>query len=268
MPPAMTRQPAAHEPGLDAGSVVDRLTRLTDPAFLAEAGWDPGTRVLSLRSAHPLLGWRACPSAGCGNALYGRDQECGACRRASAAEPAAPAGGGPAAGRGMRLVPAPPADGLCQVTACGRERRERRYCRAHDERVRVLRSGPSFDEAEWRANEPAIEGPGQVSLHGLRPRAVAEVLYGFQQRTRSGAATSPAQLRQVAWELRRARAVSVEDISRRGPHAAPAGALLRQARGQGVPRPGDRDAQGRVGPCGVRVRWPAHLHRDQPAVAA
>ena len=213
MPPAMTRQPAAHEPGLDAGSVVDRLTRLTDPAFLAEAGWDPGTRVLSLRSAHPLLGWRACPSAGCGNALYGRDQECGACRRASAAEPAAPAGGGPAAGRGMRLVPAPPADGLCQVTACGRERRERRYCRAHDERVRVLRSGPSFDEAEWRANEPAIEGPGQVSLHGLRPRAVAEVLYGFQQRTRSGAATSPAQLRQVAWELRRARAVSVEDIA-------------------------------------------------------
>jgi len=188
MPPAMTRQPAAHEPGLDAGSVVARLTRLTVPAFLAGAGWDPGTRVLSLRSAHPLLGWRACPSAGCGNALYGRDQECGACRRASAAEPAAPAGGGPAAGRGMRLVPAPPADGLCQVTACGRERRERRYCRAHDERVRVLRSGPSFDEAGWRANEPAIEGPGQVSLHGLRPRAVAEVLYGLRQRTRSGAA--------------------------------------------------------------------------------
>ena len=56
MPSAVTRQPAAHGPGLDAGTVVARLTRLTDPAFLAGAGWDPGTQVLSLPSAHPLLG--------------------------------------------------------------------------------------------------------------------------------------------------------------------------------------------------------------------
>ncbi len=83
----------------------------------------------------------------------------------------------------MRLVPVVTADGLCQVPACGRERRDRRYCRAHYERVRALRSGPSFDEAEWRASEPAIEGPGQVSLHGVSPRAVAEVLHGLQQRT-------------------------------------------------------------------------------------
>src|SRR5260370_38044656 len=127
MPAAMPRQPAAHEPGLDAGSVVARLTRLTDPAFLAGAGWDPGTRVLSLRSADPLLGWRACPSAGCGNALYGRDQECGACRRASAAEPAAPAGGGPAAGRGMPLGPrpAPPRPGARAPRAAGGRGRHR-----------------------------------------------------------------------------------------------------------------------------------------------
>ncbi len=60
------------------GAVVARLTRLADPAFLAEAGWDPGSRVPSLPSGHLLLGWRACPSPGCGNPLYGRDRECGA----------------------------------------------------------------------------------------------------------------------------------------------------------------------------------------------
>jgi hypothetical protein len=215
MPSARTPRPSAHGPGADAGVVVVRLTSLTDPDFLAEAGWNPGMRVLSLPSAHPLLGWRSCPSAGCGNPLYGRDQECGACRRASAAKPALPAGSGPAAGHGegTRLAPAASADRLCQVAACGRERRDRRYCRAHDERVRGLRSGPSFNEAEWQATEPAIEGPGQVSLHGVSPRAAAEVLYGLQQRTRGGASTSPAQMRQIAWELRRSRSASLEEIA-------------------------------------------------------
>jgi hypothetical protein len=47
----------------------------------------------------------------------------------------------------------------------------------------------------------------------VSPRAAAEVLYGLQQRTRGGAATSPAQLRQVAWELRRTGAASVEEIA-------------------------------------------------------
>jgi integrase len=94
-----------------------------------------------------------------------------------------------------------------------REQVARRYCRPHYRRLLGLRSGPSSDEAGWRATEPAIEGPGQVSLHGVSPRAAAEVLYGLQQRTRSGAATSPAQLRQVAWELRRTGAASVEEIA-------------------------------------------------------
>ena len=67
----MTAAAALREPGPDGGAVAARLAALTDPVFLAEAGWDPGTRVLSLPSAHPLLGWRACPSPGCGNLLYG-----------------------------------------------------------------------------------------------------------------------------------------------------------------------------------------------------
>jgi hypothetical protein len=214
MPSAITPQSAASGPGNGAGAVMARLTRLTDPAFLAEAGWEPGGRVLWLPSGHPLLGWRECPVPGCANQLYGRDHQCGPCRRAGAGGLAVPARADLPRGHRdeMRLVPAA-ADSLCQVAACGREQAARRYCRPHYRRLLGLRSGPSFDEAEWRAAEPAIEGPGQVSLHGVSPRAAAEMLYGLQQRTRGGAATSPAQLRQVAWELRRTGAASIGEIA-------------------------------------------------------
>jgi hypothetical protein len=83
----------------------------------------------------------------------------------------------------------------------------------HRPRVRELRAGPSFDEAAWQASEPALEGPGQVSLHGLSLRAAAEMLYGLQQRTRSGTATSPGELRQIAWELRCTGAAGIGGIA-------------------------------------------------------
>ena len=213
MPSAMARQPGACDAGAVA-EVIARLAALTDSAFLAQAGWDPGDRVLSLPSGHPLLGWRECPVPGCGNALYGRDRECGQCRRAAAGSLAVLARDDlpRERGDGMRVIPAS-ADKLCQVAACGREQVARRYCRPHYRRMLGLRSDPSFDESGWRAAEPAIERPGQVSLHGVSPRAAAEVLYGLQQRTRYGAATSPAQLRQVAWELRRTGAASIGEIA-------------------------------------------------------
>ena len=213
MPSAMARQPGACDAGAVA-EVIARLAALTDSAFLAQAGWDPGDRVLSLPSGHPLLGWRECPVPGCGNALYGRDRECGQCRRAAAGSLAVLARDDlpRERGDGMRVIPAS-ADKLCQVAACGREQVARRYCRPHYRRMLGLRSDPSFDESGWRATEPAIERPGQVSLHGVSPRAAAEVLYGLQQRTRYGAATSPAQLRQVAWELRRTGAASIGEIA-------------------------------------------------------
>ena len=100
-------------------------------------------------------------------------------------------------------------------------------------------------------------------MHGVNPRAAAEVLYGLQQRTRSGAATSPAELRQVAWELRRTGAAGVGEIAGGERNAAPARPLPRQARGQGAAHPGDRDAQGRVGPGGLRAPGLAYLHRDR-----
>ena len=197
----MTAEAAPREPAPDGGTVAARLAALTDPGFLAEAGWDPGTRVLSLPAAHPLLGWRACPSPGCGNALYGRDRECGSCRRGTTAR------------RLASPVAAVPAALSCGVAACSRGRGSRRYCRAHWERFLDLRGDAPFDEGAWRETEPAIEEAGQVSLHGLTGRAAAEVLFGLQQRTRSGTTTNPVRLRQVAWELRRTGAAAVSGIT-------------------------------------------------------
>ena len=52
-----------------AGVVPDgpaaRLAGMLDPAFLAEAGWDPAARVLSLPAGHSLLGRAVCRAGGC-----------------------------------------------------------------------------------------------------------------------------------------------------------------------------------------------------------
>ena len=48
-----------------AGRAAARLAGMLDPAFLAEAGWDPAIRVLSLPASHPLLGRTLCRADGC-----------------------------------------------------------------------------------------------------------------------------------------------------------------------------------------------------------
>ena len=48
-----------------------RLAGLLDPAFLAEAGWDPVTRVLSLPAGHRLLGRTLCRVPGCPATAHG-----------------------------------------------------------------------------------------------------------------------------------------------------------------------------------------------------
>jgi integrase len=42
-----------------------RLAAMIDPAFLAGAGWDPRTRMLSMPAGHPMLGRRTCALSGC-----------------------------------------------------------------------------------------------------------------------------------------------------------------------------------------------------------
>jgi hypothetical protein len=58
-----------------AGVMLDgpaaRLAGMLDPEFLAEAGWDPASRVLSLPAGHRLLGRTLCRADGCPATAHG-----------------------------------------------------------------------------------------------------------------------------------------------------------------------------------------------------
>ena len=51
--------------GVRLSGAAARLAAALDPAFLAEAGWDPGNRVFGLPAGHRLLGRRVCRVGGC-----------------------------------------------------------------------------------------------------------------------------------------------------------------------------------------------------------
>ena len=121
-----------------------------------------------------------------------------------------------------------------------------------------LAGGRGGDRAPCRGTRPGQPAWGSA-------RAAVEMLYGLQQRTRTGAATNLAPA--AAGRLRTPRHQARRAWRTWTPMAAPAQAhpLLPPACRQGVPGSGDRDPQGRVGPGGVRAARPAHLHRDQPA---
>jgi len=108
-----------------------------------------------------------------------------------------------------------PACGPCGVAACPRQRRDRdgQYCDAHQMRLRAARkSDPALDEEYWRRTSTAIGCGGQVSLRGLPPLVIAEVLAGLQQRCRVNAVkTKEAELRAVCDDLRRQRPASISD---------------------------------------------------------
>ncbi len=200
-----------------------RLTRLIDPAFLAEAGWDPEGRVLAPPQGHPQLGWRPrldgaetpaggwCAVRRCRRPVTGTRTEglCAAHRRAQRR-------------RGVSVTQfvadparrALPSWGACQVTACPRERLggNVRYCEPHQERWRrALASDPGLDAGRWQQTASPIPVTGQVSLRGMPPRVTAMMLYGLQQRARCGVITRPDVLRLLVEDLRRLGAGSLED---------------------------------------------------------
>jgi hypothetical protein len=95
------------------------LASRIDAAFLAEAGWDPGTWVLTLPAEHPLLGRTFCRAPGCQTTCAAATRVCLDCQRRLAA-----------AGLGLEdvaLLPPPQGkrwlgtgDGTCRVTGCPR----------------------------------------------------------------------------------------------------------------------------------------------------
>lgn len=103
----------------------------------------------------------------------------------------------------------------CEVASCPRQRRHRdgRYCEAHQLRLHgKKRAGEEVDEDFWRRIEPPIGVGGQVSLRGLPPLVVAEVLLGLQQRCRlDGVRTKEADLRSVCDDLRRQQVASLAE---------------------------------------------------------
>src|SRR5215813_4891037 len=253
---ALPASPAASRgrwfPAVLAGVVLDgpaaRLAQMTDPAFLAEAGWDPATRVVSLPAAHPLLGRTLCRAEGCPATAHAATPGlCWSCfarlRRAGmsaeqiAASPQVP--GRPARparclvpgcermspggrqgqrtglcvahSRRFRRIPgmtigrflADPAVrplaalGPCRVAACSRRAEsEHGYCPTHYVRWRAaVTAAPGTDQRHWELTEPAVSEGGQVSLRGLAPLVVVQVLFGIWQRTGGGAKITDVNLR-------------------------------------------------------------------------
>ena len=258
-----------------------QLAGLLDPAFLAEAGWDPTVRVLSLPAQHPLLGRTLCRVEGCAATAHGTKTG-GLCWRCYArltgagmtveeiittgelpALAARPVGclvpgcqrmspGGrsrqrtglcSAHSRRFRRAPAIsieqfladpklrplPALGPCTVAACARRAEsEHGYCPTHYVRWRnTVTTDPATDQRHWERTQPAVSAGGQVSLRGLAPLVVLEVLCGLQQRTRGGAKLTDANLRAVGDTLRRAQSTSIGACEVDRVPGKPARSLLR-----------------------------------------
>lgn len=271
------------------GVLVDDLcvllaTRI-EVEFLAEAGWDPATWVLTLDPDHPLLGRRVCRAPGCQTTCAANTGVCLDCRRRLAqagldlqeiASLPAPHGArwlGP--GDGTCAVPGCPrpwvnaaqplcqqhrnrqkslgvdvaafivrpdvtglpSHGLCAVSACQRQlpTGASRYCDAHLQRLRVLRrAGGMPDEAAWQRTEAPVPRSGQVSLAGLAPAVVVQILFGLQQRTRQGVKTPDTILRAVGNDARTQQVSSLADLtvpaSRGKGHASVVHTLVTHAR--------------------------------------
>jgi integrase len=205
-----------------AGAVTDRhavaVAAMIDPAFLAEAGWDPATRVLYPPASHPLLGRPICRAVGCSTTAPDRSRICAACRRRLGEHGLKADDIGALPGRVSPVAtPWASVESGCAVAACTRPRRHRGgvYCDAHQQRLRALRrSGPWLDEQRWRAAESAIGQGGEVSMRGLPPLIVCQVLFGLQQRCRVNAVkTDETALRALVDDLRRQQLESLIDYA-------------------------------------------------------
>jgi integrase len=235
-----------------------------EAAFLAEAGWDPATWVLTIDPGHPLLGRSVCRAPGCQTTCPAKTGVCLDCRRrlaeaglaledygllppprgarwlglgdgtctvpgcprpwVAAARPLCPEhhdqrqrlGADAADFIGLPDVKPLPSHGACAVASCPRQlpAAGSTYCDAHLQRLRCLRrAGQEPDEAAWRLTEPPVPRSGQVSLAGLNPAVVIEVLSGLQQRTRQGVRTRDAILRAVCDDARRQQVASLAALA-------------------------------------------------------
>ena len=268
---ALAASPAADSggefPGVLAGVLLEgpaaRLAAMLDRAFLAGAGWDPGSGMLSLPAGHRLLGRVVCRAGGCDATAHGtkagglcwrcfarltraglsageitsspelpplpdRSPGCavpGCLRMSPGGRQGQRTGLCQAHSRRFRRVPGMtmerfladprvrplPALGPCNVAACARRAEsEHGYCPTHYVRWRqAVTTCPGAGERHWQLTEPAVSEGGRVSLRGLPPLVVTEVLFGVWQRTADGAKITDVTLRAVCDALRRQQAGSI-----------------------------------------------------------
>jgi len=122
-----------------------------------------------------------------------------------------------------------PALGPCSVASCARRAEsEHGYCPTHYVRWRnTVTADPGIDPRHWQQTQPAVSEGGQVSLRGLPPLVVVEVLFGAQQRIRGGAKLTDVNLRAVCDTLRREQVASIGACEDDRVPGKPARSLLR-----------------------------------------
>jgi integrase len=126
-----------------------------------------------------------------------------------------------------RVRPLPPRP-ACSVAACTRTADSARsYCNTHYQRWRIAASAdPELEPGFWQSQQPAVAEPGQVSLRGLPPLVVAEVLFGIWQRTRGGAKITDVDLRGACDALRRQQVTTISQCDIASVPSRPVRSLL------------------------------------------
>jgi integrase len=119
--------------------------------------------------------------------------------------------------------------GPCNVAACARRAEsEHGYCPTHYVRWRTaVTADPGTNERRWCLTQSAVSEAGQVSLRGLPPLVVVEVLSGINQRVSGGAKLTDVGLRAVCDALRREQVASIRDCDAERVPGKPARSLLR-----------------------------------------
>jgi hypothetical protein len=251
------------ERSIGADPKVERFKALLDPQFLEEtAGWDEGSRTLTIQPGQPLLAWTPCINVICSAEAILTSGLCNLCHNkwnrsklpleefvgSAEAEKKKPRARcsvlnctrmwsssvsklcGPHRSRFRKLglsmeeffahpqvKPMAPL-GICDVLACSREREltTSPYCQAHKTKwKRLVRDGEpeASDEARWtRTEAPTLTTPGAVSLLGLSPLLIIEVLFALQERVGQEVKVSPQKLRSTVNWLRRQEVWSLMDV--------------------------------------------------------
>ena len=203
--PASGGAPVGVLSGVVLAGEAARLAAALDPGFLAEAGWDPQTRVLSLPAAHPLMGRQVCRTPGCPATAHGSGSN-GLCWQCSSR--LARDGWTPEEIEGARELPPLPrrADG-CLVPGCqrmspgGRQGQRSGLCQAHSRRIRRV-PGTRIEDflADPRVRPLPPLGPCRVAACSRRRESEHGYCPTHYVRWRTAVTADPAT-DQARWDL-------------------------------------------------------------------